>query len=172
MEKDTDDNTYSRVGLAGKLRVSLPTVDAWVRAGCPYKKRGGRGREWEFDLADVVDWREEHARQSALGEISNEDEIRRQILAVDLESKAFDLAEKKKLVAPIDEMSRMMAHVFGEVRAGIRNLPSRCVSQLTNEDDPKKIKKILMDEIDIVLRALEGKDLTDGYQEEDGDDSD
>lgn len=163
MEKETESNIYSRVGLAGKLRVSLPTVDAWVRAGCPYKKRGGRGKEWEFDLADVADWREEHARQVAAGEKDNAEEIKRKTLAIDLETKSFELAEKKKLVAPIEEMSRMMVHVFAGVRAGIRNLPTRCASQLVGENDPRKIKSILMNEIDILLEELSSADLTDGF---------
>lgn len=167
MEKEAESNIYSRVGLAGKLRVSLPTVDSWLRAGCPYKKKGGRGREWELDLADVVDWREERARQIAAGEKDDKDEIIRKTLAVELETKSFDLAEKKKLVAPIEEMSRVMAHVFAGVRTGIRNLPTRCVSQLVGETDPKKIKEILMGEIDILLGELSTADLTDGLMEQD-----
>jgi len=38
--------------LADVFGVSLPTVDAWVRQGCPSDQQGGRGREWVFDTAD------------------------------------------------------------------------------------------------------------------------
>ena len=37
--------------------VSLPTVDAWIRRGCPVEERGGRGRAWRLDLLKVAEWR-------------------------------------------------------------------------------------------------------------------
>ena len=47
----------SRVKLAEKLGVALPTVDDWVRRGCPCQARGQRGKESEFVLEDVMEWR-------------------------------------------------------------------------------------------------------------------
>ncbi|MEB5674139.1 terminase small subunit [Escherichia coli] len=151
------------------MEVSLPTIDTWIRAGCPYIRKGGRGREWEFNLADVANWREERARATALGDNDNIDEIKRKIWAVDLEAKTFDLAERKRLVAPVDEMTRMMSHVFAELRAGIMNLPARCTPLLTGETDARQIKKILTDEVEILLQKLSSEDLTDGYGGDDDD---
>ncbi|MCP5197671.1 MAG: DUF1441 family protein [Gammaproteobacteria bacterium] len=37
--------------------VAVPSVDAWVRRGCPYVQRGERGRPWIFDLLQVAEWR-------------------------------------------------------------------------------------------------------------------
>ena len=47
----------NRAQLANLLEVSLPTVDAWVRKGCPVVERGGRGREWKFFIPEVCNWR-------------------------------------------------------------------------------------------------------------------
>ena len=46
----------NRKKVASHCDVSLPTVDAWVRKGCPYVTRGSKGVEWEFDLDAVKAW--------------------------------------------------------------------------------------------------------------------
>ena len=46
----------NKAELATDLEVSLPTVDAWVRRGCPVLERGGLGRPYRFDWRDVVEW--------------------------------------------------------------------------------------------------------------------
>ena len=56
---DTEESfkLVNRAELATLFEVSLPTVDAWVRKGCPVVERGGRGREWKFHFAEVFNWR-------------------------------------------------------------------------------------------------------------------
>lgn len=46
----------NRQQVASHCEVSLPTVDAWVRKGCPFVTRGSKGTEWQFDLAAVEKW--------------------------------------------------------------------------------------------------------------------
>lgn len=43
--------------LAEWFGVSIATVDAWVRRGCPSVQRGEKGRPWIFDLKEVAAWR-------------------------------------------------------------------------------------------------------------------
>jgi terminase small subunit / prophage DNA-packing protein len=57
----------NRAELASLYEVSLPTVDAWVRRGCPVIERGSKGREWKFSTADIFDWRVESAVRDAMG---------------------------------------------------------------------------------------------------------
>jgi phage terminase Nu1 subunit (DNA packaging protein) len=47
----------NRAELANLFEVSLPTIDAWVRNGCPVVERGGRGREWKFHVPEIFNWR-------------------------------------------------------------------------------------------------------------------
>ena len=56
----------NRAGLASVCGVSLPTVDAWVERGCPFLERGSKGREWQFDTADVIEWRVASSVEAAL----------------------------------------------------------------------------------------------------------
>lgn len=56
----------NRADLATLCNVTLPTVDAWVRRGCPAVERGSKGREWQFDFAEVVQWRIDRAVADAV----------------------------------------------------------------------------------------------------------
>jgi len=49
----------SRAELAEFFGVSLTTIDHWVRSGAPFVTRGGPGRQWAFNTADVAAWRED-----------------------------------------------------------------------------------------------------------------
>ena len=60
------DPLLNRAELAKAFGVSLTTVDAWVRRGCPYVSRGSNGREWQFDPLAVAHWR-----------LGNQDEARK-----------------------------------------------------------------------------------------------
>ena len=56
---DIKGEVVNRVELAKILGVSLPTIDAYVRRGCPYVSKADRekGIPWEFNTAAVIDWR-------------------------------------------------------------------------------------------------------------------
>ena len=56
-------NIANRAQLAKEFGISLPTVDDWVRRGCPVVSKGGQGRECKFSIRDVRAWR---ARDIAL----------------------------------------------------------------------------------------------------------
>jgi len=51
----------TRAGLAGHFAISLPTVDSWVRRGCPVIEKGGKGKEYVFGLTSVEAWHETEA---------------------------------------------------------------------------------------------------------------
>jgi hypothetical protein len=48
---------FNKAEIADAFEVTLPTVDAWVRKGCPILQRGGRGISWELDVFAVYAWR-------------------------------------------------------------------------------------------------------------------
>jgi len=64
---DARGRILNRCEIAEIFGRSLPTIDNWVRLGCPFVERGERGREWQFNSADVLDWRERRAVAKALG---------------------------------------------------------------------------------------------------------
>jgi phage terminase Nu1 subunit (DNA packaging protein) len=65
----------SRRRLARIMGVTPPTVDGWVRRGCPVVARPSRetGYAYRFDTAAVVRWRMVEARCAAIAGGSKED---------------------------------------------------------------------------------------------------
>lgn len=57
-----DQRKANRAEVAEWFEVSLPTVSAWIRSGCPFIQKGGRGTPWVFDLLAVAEWR--YSRES------------------------------------------------------------------------------------------------------------
>ena len=48
--------TVNKAEAAAWFEVSVPTVDAWLRRGCPYVQRGDKGKSWQLDLLEVARW--------------------------------------------------------------------------------------------------------------------
>lgn len=51
-----DKRKANRIETAEWFDVSAPTVDGWVRDGCPYVIKGSKGVPWQFDLRAVAEW--------------------------------------------------------------------------------------------------------------------
>lgn len=163
----------TRQGLADVFGVALPTVDGWVRQGCPYLKKGGRGSQWEFDTATVATWMKDKAATEAKGtKDATTEELARRKAQASTELAELELAKAKGEVAPIDQVMRAVSRAFAEVRAGMRNLPSRTVSQLIGETDERRFKSVMLAEIDEVLKSLADASLLEDYTDGDDDDSD
>jgi terminase small subunit / prophage DNA-packing protein len=161
-------NEVSRNQLAEAMGVALPTVDHWVRAGCPFVERGGPGKQWRFNTADVIAWRIEKIRDEATGaDVAGEAELRRRKLAAQTAQAELDLAKAKGEVAPMDQIERAVGRAFAEVKASLRNVPSRVSRLLIGETDEARFKRVLLAEIDQALEALADGVLVDEFEIED-----
>lgn len=164
----------NRTGLSDIFGVALNTIDSWVKRGCPVvQKGGGRGQEWQFNTADVGKWLRAEAATEAKGtKDATTEELARRKAQASTELAELELAKAKGEVAPIDQVMRAVSRAFAEVRAGMRNLPSRTVSQLIGETDERRFKSVMLAEIDEVLKSLADASLLEDYTDGDDDDSD
>ncbi|MGF7175858.1 terminase small subunit [Azospirillum doebereinerae] len=78
----------NRAELADVFGVSLPTIDSWVRDGCPFAEKGAKGREWAFETANVHRWLVDRAvadvaagYEGEIGGITAEEAKRRKAVA-------------------------------------------------------------------------------------------
>jgi phage terminase Nu1 subunit (DNA packaging protein) len=159
--KKTRGREVNRTELAEINGVSLPTVESWVRRGCPVVQRGGRGRAWQFNTADVRNWRENDIRaETSHTTHATKDELLLRKLAAETEQAELDLARAKDEVVPVEQLERALVKAFGEVRAGMRNvLPGRAARRLIGETDETTFKAVLLEEIDQRLEVLADSDL-------------
>ncbi|TXN60427.1 terminase small subunit [Methylobacterium sp. WL6] len=116
---------------------SLPTIDNWVRLGCPFVERGERGREWQFNSAEVLDWRERRAVAKALGgalsgdlDPAQERARKDRALAIATELKN-DLATGK--VVLIDDAIAAVTIQNMKLRNKLLSMPTRIASRLPEQ---------------------------------------
>lgn len=163
--------SVNRTELAAIFGVSLPTVDLWVRNGCPGIKSGvGKGGGWTFDTAEVATWRMEQAAADAGGDdVKDEQTIKRRRAAIGLKAEELDLAKQLGLVAPIEDFERAQAKVFALLRQTVMTVPARVSASLVGERDELRIKKVLTDELTSALTRVAETDLDLTDDGEDGD---
>lgn len=153
-------NVVTRIALADAFGVALPTVDAWVRAGCPFIQRGGRGREWQFNTADVGQWRCDRAREEALGTArASEEELKLRKLAAEAESAELKLAKEKGEVAPIREFELATTALMVNIRTNVMNVAGRAVLQLLGCTDELEFKRKLRAELTLALETAAAAEL-------------
>ncbi|MEX0300961.1 MAG: terminase small subunit [Leisingera sp.] len=173
-KKKSKGREVNRTELAEFNGVSLPTIDEWVRRGCPVVQRGGRGRAWIFNTAEVRSWRDDDIRaQSSHTTNANKDQLQLRKLAAETEQAELDLAKAKDEVVPVEQYERALTKAFGEVRASLRNvLPQRSARRLMGETDETTFKDVMREEVDHVLEALADRDLVEETELylDDGDD--
>ena len=154
--------TVNRTQMAELIGVAMPTLDHWVRIGCPVMQRGSKGVAWQFNTADVIAWREEKARADAVGgQTSDVEELKRRRLQAQTEQAELELAKARGEVAPVRQFERAIEVAFAEVRANLRTISSRVPRMIVGETDEARIKRVLTEEIDQALVALSEISLAD-----------
>ena len=159
----------NRSQLADVFGISLPTVDAWVRGGCPFVQRGASGKEWAFDTAEVSRWREQRAADEASGgDVQDEAALKKRKLAADTKIVELEALAKMGDLAPVADMERALTRVMAEMQGKLRGaFVTRVVSQLLGETDERKFKRVLLAEVDSTLEVLAGMDVTAVDEDED-----
>lgn len=154
-------NKVNRAELAAVFGVSLPTIDAWVRQGCPYdEKAGGKGKSWVFDTADVAAWRERVASAGKDDEDAiDEGRLRKRRQLAETKLAELELAKAAGEVAPIREFERAQAAIFATIRANVMNVPQRVVVQLLGETDETTFKAKLRAELVLALETAASGDI-------------
>lgn len=144
----------NRQELSEAMGVSLPTVDRWIRDGCPVKQRGAKGIPWEFDLAAVVGWWGDRQREAAAGNAPTDmEDAKRRKVAAEAEMAELELARAKGEVAPIAEFQRTQEARNAIIRTNVLNVVQRATLQLLGETDEGIFKKKLRAELVLALET-------------------
>src|SRR5689334_23302354 len=131
----------SRVDLASLLAVSLPTIDAYVRRGCPFVARGSKGKEWQFDTAAVIEWLRDSAVADATAATKDVsfDEARRQDVAASAQIKQYELAKLRRTMVAIDEIEERLTEEYAAAKSRLVAIPGRVAQKLVAATDPAEV---------------------------------
>lgn len=162
--------TLNRAEMAELASISLPTLDKWVKAGCPILQRGSKGVESKFNPVDVFKWRATQDRRAGhpSGEIAPPGEgeqglddtvIRRRTAIAGMLQAELELEKARGNVAPIDEFEKVQARIMATIKAKIMNVPQRVVLSLLGETDETTFKRVLKAELSEALEQAATSDI-------------
>lgn len=159
MAGKTSGKRVNLVELFQILGKSLPSISSLVKHQMPFVKKGGLGREWQFDTAVIIRWLAEREMAEAEKNAASQFELEKQLLKVELDHKRLKYARDAGEVAPLSEMERRLSNLFAEIRANLRNIPARIAPTVVGETDEKQVKIALPKEIDEALSKLDINEL-------------
>lgn len=153
--------------LACLLDKSLFTLDAWIRKGMPFTKKGDQTTEWEFDVSEVLKWREKQA-EAAISEPMEDigiEQLKKRKLAAETALLEIELQQRRRETVLVRDAEESIAHAYITIKQRLRTIPERVVSPLMAEQDENAWRELLLNEIDDALLDLSQLDF-DGTKTE------
>jgi phage terminase Nu1 subunit (DNA packaging protein) len=143
----------NRDEMAGILGISVTTLDRYVRAGCPVVERAENRREYRFNSADVIAWREEREAQAKAASPAADDVRRRYTLAA-AQLKELELAERRGLMVSVEDILPTLVDQLANVRSRLMAMPGRLAIELAALSDPVAIERVMTNELAAALSEL------------------
>lgn len=112
----------------------------------------------QFDLEQTLTAYIAHLRDSSSGDPDYTAEKTR-LTKAQADKAEIEAAKAAREVCSMDMVERNLANLFAEIRANLRNIPDRVVTGIVGQTDERKIKAILLREIDETLVSLAEADV-------------
>lgn len=110
----------NRTELAEFFEVSMPTIDVWIRRGCPYQQQGARGIAWKFDLLAVITWKLQ-AKPSTTPERMSPADRR---AWYESEKKRLEVQAMAARMVPADEIDQGIITALKSIGHALRKIPA------------------------------------------------
>ncbi|MCJ2067766.1 terminase small subunit [Methylobacterium sp. J-030] len=163
----------NRSDLATLCNVTLPTIDAWVRKGCPVVERGSKGQQYQFDCAAVIDWRVASAVEDAVsglqtgdGKVSKDEAVRRRAVASAIVAEVEADEALKSVVSRFDAET-VVADFCQALRSALSNAGSKIAGRVVQMTQPNEVRDLCEAEINRAFQAAES-DLQERWADVDG----
>ena len=151
------------VGLRKVMGVSLHAVQTMISQGMPHE--GGKGKGYKFNTADCFKWRIDNERKMLEAQYlsmvpQDEPEAkmtlaeakRRREVAIALKAE-LELADARKQVANIEDLTSMFRDALVNVRANLTSMSSRLAGVLSHQDEDA-VAKLLDAEVNDILENV------------------
>lgn len=112
----------NKAEVAEFFDVSIPSVEGWLRRGCPVVQRGSRTIPWVFDLLDVAKWRITGQRSDADIDPDTLPPSERKAW-YEGESKKRELQVRDRELIPAAEVEQVIATAFAAIAQDLRAIP-------------------------------------------------
>ena len=151
--------TLNRSELAAHHGISLPTVDSWVRRGCPAIERGSKGSNWKFDPVAVIEWRLKDAVEETIarfvtgdGDMSREEADRRRAVA-NAKVAEIELDDRLKSVVSVQHVNDDVTTFCNVLHIAMDNASHKIADRTSSITSAPEIREVCRSELN---RALTG----------------
>ncbi|MEM6603287.1 MAG: terminase small subunit [Pseudomonadota bacterium] len=152
----------SKVDLANYFGVTRPTVDDWVRSGCPVVQKGNKRTPWKFNSADVYAWRLRQAEQAS-DDVKGMTfaELQKEKLLVEVERLKFQAAREKGETIDLKLTEDFTMKLMLDMKARMLRFPGEIAPKLDMADSRSDKKGILEAAIREIFEEIdrEGEDI-------------
>lgn len=149
--------TYPVATIAKLLMISERRVQQLAQEGAIPKAERGR-----YELASTVQgyirYLQERSIRSDVSPIDYQVEKAR-LTKAQADLAELTLARERRDVVSVALLEKNLSGLFAEVMTNLRNVPGRIVSSLVGQTDERRIRQLVLAEIDQALRALSERDL-------------
>jgi phage terminase Nu1 subunit (DNA packaging protein) len=143
--------TVNKSQLADLLETTLPTVDNWLRKGCPYIAKPENGGRWQLNVAQVVNWLVTRAEGRYDSADLTAERTRLTRAQADKAERELQIMEGTLLQA--DEVSLQWSWILSNARSAFLSIPTRCAPQLAGMN-AIEAEGLLRDRVYEALRHL------------------
>lgn len=151
----TDKWDCRRTDAAEFFGVSLPTIDAWIRKGCPVKERNARGGIAKLNLADMA----RHRIMTAQGRDRDPVAERARRDSESADKLALENARTRGEMLLLDPVTDLCVGLVTDAKQRLLGLPTKLAPQVVEVSIPVA-ERLLEDAISDSLRGIAG--LADG----------
>lgn len=134
MAREYDGLNRSQISKA--LNISLPTVDIWVRNGCPHERKG---KKYIFSLPEVYKWKKLQDK----GEVGSLEIERARLAKEQADKYSLDNAVKRGELVPVGDVTRVWESRIGACRSRLLGLPGRISPHVVACSNVAEVKALL-----------------------------
>jgi len=146
----------SRSQLATLLDVNVNTIATWVTRGCPYVQKGHKGKPWLFNVATVVQWKEQQARDSVIGnnDAVDLDEARRRKVSAEAAIAELNLQQLRGELIEVEAVAQAVADEYSNVRQRLLAMPTKLAPQVIPVDSIPEAEALIQEFIHEAIEEL------------------
>jgi phage terminase Nu1 subunit (DNA packaging protein) len=151
-------NLLNKTELAEIFGVSRTTISDWIIKGMPVEDRGRNGKEWQFSLPQVAEWRlEQLLSNTPVSGVTITEAKRRRALA-EAELKEFELKIKSGEYVHLESILELYEGMVMAIRAKLLAFPTKVATVVHGSKSLPVAHDILEKHIYEVLNELSAID--------------
>lgn len=125
----------NKAQVAEFFEVSVKTVDAWIRRGCPVLERGHKSRAWVLDCGAVLKWYFERQHAGVPPEDPQDMSPQDRRAWYESEVRRRALLKMDSELIPVADVERIVSIAYAEIAAALRGLPSAIQRRYSLSDE-------------------------------------